>query len=137
MLIIQLRYLTVDILNKLFSISSLSLVSLNYFNTLYMSYQCFIQLFKQITILSKYAKQYMSNRSYNTQLIYYQNTIGALVSLNSITKYLYILYYILKAIFYLLPTYIYTQLNIVIISTLLIYFTLTIYYSVFIIKGKG
>ena len=136
MLIIQLRYLTVDILNKLFSISSLSLVSLNYFNTLYMSYQCFIQLFKQITILSKYAKQYMSNRSYNTQLIYYQNTIRALVSLNSITKYLYNLYLILKAIFYLLLTYIYTQLNIVIISTLLTYFTLAILYSVFIIRGK-
>ena len=103
-LIINSRYLVIFIENLLLPISRYRPTASNlYIIYLTLALYSILLLLKYINTLSIQAEYYLSKKSYNTQLIYYQKVLGVLARLKGVTIYLQSLNYVQKAIFYLLP----------------------------------
>ena len=108
-LIIKLRYLV-------FFTKNLLLLTLRYrpafpsFCTTVLTFFSWssLVLLEQIRTLSTYIEHYLLSLACSTQLMYYQNVLGAFISLNSVTNYLYNLKQVQKVVFYLLPLVILT-----------------------------
>ena len=107
-LIINLRYLVVLTLNLYFFKLIYSLTSTSYIKTLpiYLLYS-FKDLLVQIKILSRYIIQKLSRQFLKAQFIQYQNVLSVFTNLKRVINYLNRLNYILKAIFYSYPTFIF------------------------------
>ena len=82
----------------------------SFYRTLYIYFLYSFRVFKQIKILLKYTTIKLSKYFYKIQLIIVWKLVGVLVSLKGITKYLKYPRYILKVVFYLLPSLIQIKL---------------------------
>ena len=104
---------------------------------LFTYFMCLARVFKKIRILLRYMVQQSLRALYKIQLIQFQNIVGALQRLNSITNILQSPNRVINAVSYLWPSVIRIRLNAAIILGLVKYLVLQSALSVSRISGNG